>query len=454
MQEPKNYYEILGVPRSASSAEIKSAYYHLVRKYHPDLNQSDPACQDKFCRLTEAYEVLYDPERRALYDRDINGLPNSQPTPASQDAESAYVRGIEKVNRADYRGAIHHFTEAIALHANFAAAYNNRGLAYYKLGESATAIDDYSQAIQLNPDFAEAYYNRGLARFRLGYSQAAIEDLTQAVNLKSNYGQAYYRRGLIHAEQGNRSNAIADLQSAIQAFTAQADLPSCQLAQSAIQSLNVRHKSRQILGSIRELIGDTRATLGTFVPNPLGGMLPAYARLTAARAVRVSILMALAFNLCFTIGAYLIWRKFYANFVPIDKLVFTGGAVFLGFAVSSFVARSFLRGRGSFVGDLFIAGASLLPIGILVLLTGLIGVTNSTIALAVFVVFSTSYAILTAYSGCNQVSDMSEAASTLSVPAIFCLTGFVLAACVAWMRPSGLRPDGLVTLLHGLITAN
>ncbi|WP_019502797.1 J domain-containing protein [Pseudanabaena sp. PCC 6802] len=456
MQEPSNYYEILGVPQNASSADIKAAYYRLVRKYHPDLNQTDLTAQDKFCQVTEAYQVLNDPERRLVYDRLINNLNNARPSNAqagnpTQDAETAYTRGLDKLNRADCREAIAHFTEAIALHASYTAAYNCRGLAYYKLGDSASAIIDYTQAIRLNPDFAEAYYNRGLARFRLGYSQAAIEDFTKAGELQPNYGQAYYRRGLVYVDLDDRTHAIADLQMAVEAFTACSDLPGVQLAQSTLQSLKVKHKSRQIVSKTRELIDDTRMALGNFIPNPLGGMLPVYARLTVVRAVRLSICIAVIFNLCFTIGAYMLWRQIYNNTVPTDKLIFTGGVVFLGFAVSSFVMRSFLRGRGSFVGDLFIAGASLLPIGALVLLSGLVGVSHGAIALAIFAVFSISYAILTAYSGCNQISNMSESASTLSVPTIFCLTGFILAACIAWMRPMGIRPDGLVTFLMGFL---
>ncbi len=450
MQKPNNYYEILGVSRSASFAEIKTAYYRLVRLYHPDLNPSDLESQDKFCQLTEAYQVLQDPERRSLHNLGIDNFEDLQARSISREAEESYAHGIERANKDDFRGAIKHFSEAIARNSNYTLVYNSRGLAYYKLGDSARAIDDFSQAIQLNPNFAEAYYNRGLARFRLGYAQAAIKDFTQALKHKTDYGQAYYRRGLIHAELGDRLSAIADLELAAQVFTVQSDLPSCQLAKAAMQSLQVKYKSRQIINGMRELVHDIRAVLSTVVVNPAGGMLPTYATLTLPRAVRLSILMAIAFNICFAVGADLTWRNLYGDLVPIDKLVFTGGAVFLGFAVSSFFMRSIWRGSGSFVGDLFIAGAALLPLGVLVLLGGVIGFGNSAIALAVLTVFTTSYAILIAYSGCNQISNMSEEASTLSVPIIFSLTGFVFVACLAWMRPGGLRPDSLVIMLTNL----
>jgi len=64
----KDYYEILGVSRDATQEEIKQAYRRLVKKYHPDLNK-DSGSEEKFKEITEAYEVLSDPEKRAQYDR-------------------------------------------------------------------------------------------------------------------------------------------------------------------------------------------------------------------------------------------------------------------------------------------------------------------------------------------------------------------------------------------------
>ncbi len=65
----RDYYEVLGVPRDADQETIKRAYRRLARKYHPDLNPNDPEAERKFKELGEAYEVLSDKEKRALYDR-------------------------------------------------------------------------------------------------------------------------------------------------------------------------------------------------------------------------------------------------------------------------------------------------------------------------------------------------------------------------------------------------
>src|SRR5215510_6160748 len=64
----KEYYEVLGVPRTATADEIKKAYRTLARKYHPDVNPDDQTAEDKFKELNEAYEVLSDPEKRQRYD--------------------------------------------------------------------------------------------------------------------------------------------------------------------------------------------------------------------------------------------------------------------------------------------------------------------------------------------------------------------------------------------------
>ncbi len=69
MAEKRDYYEVLGVAKSATADEIKSAYRKLAMKYHPDRNPDDPAAKEKFTEVSEAYEVLSNPEKRQRYDQ-------------------------------------------------------------------------------------------------------------------------------------------------------------------------------------------------------------------------------------------------------------------------------------------------------------------------------------------------------------------------------------------------
>lgn len=64
----RDFYQILGVARSASPAEIKKAYRALSLKWHPDKNPDDPTAVDKFTDVSAAYEALSDPDKRRKYD--------------------------------------------------------------------------------------------------------------------------------------------------------------------------------------------------------------------------------------------------------------------------------------------------------------------------------------------------------------------------------------------------
>lgn len=65
----RDYYSVLGVARTASADDIKKAYRKLAHKYHPDKNQGDKAAEDRFKEVTEAYDVLNDPQKKQAYDQ-------------------------------------------------------------------------------------------------------------------------------------------------------------------------------------------------------------------------------------------------------------------------------------------------------------------------------------------------------------------------------------------------
>ena len=98
MATKRDYYEILGVSREASEAEIKKAYRRLARDHHPDVNHHDPGAEERFKELTEAYEVLSNPEARRAYDTyghqvprgAAGGYPGGDPFGGFQDIFEAF----------------------------------------------------------------------------------------------------------------------------------------------------------------------------------------------------------------------------------------------------------------------------------------------------------------------------------------------------------------------------
>src|SRR5216683_2898458 len=79
----QDFYEALGVSRTATEDEIRKTYRKLARKHHPDLNPGDKTSEERFKRVQEAYDVLSDPKKRQMYDQvgfySENGFPGSGP---------------------------------------------------------------------------------------------------------------------------------------------------------------------------------------------------------------------------------------------------------------------------------------------------------------------------------------------------------------------------------------
>jgi curved DNA-binding protein CbpA len=180
----KNFYEILGVPRSASDLEIKSAYHRLARRYHPDkaeAGQQAVAFEAEFSRISTAYNTLKDKDKRAQYDKNLQGTgavstasgtgssSPSMPAASSGDgkpafgnaateknratvAKRAFVRGTQLMASGDYQKASELFDVAIknndqeaAYHARLATSLLRGHRSFSRATEAA------QRAIDLDP---------------------------------------------------------------------------------------------------------------------------------------------------------------------------------------------------------------------------------------------------------------------------------------------------------------
>jgi len=89
----EDYYKILGTKRDAKPEELKKAYRRLARKYHPDVNPGDKSAEDRFKQMSEAFDVLSDPKKRAVYDRFGEYSDNLANAAAAGGARSATAQG-------------------------------------------------------------------------------------------------------------------------------------------------------------------------------------------------------------------------------------------------------------------------------------------------------------------------------------------------------------------------
>ncbi len=129
--------------------------------------------------------------------------------------KKVYTQGLKNLEQQDLHGAIKNFTATIKINPQFASAYNDRGVARYKLGYKKSAIEDLTTAIELNPYRAKYHSNRGFMLTRLKDYTAAIADYNSALLLNPNLAQAYFNRGAIRLQMENSLAALADFESAI-----------------------------------------------------------------------------------------------------------------------------------------------------------------------------------------------------------------------------------------------
>lgn len=186
--------------------------------------------------------------------------------------------------------------------------------------------------------------------------------------------------------------------------------------------------SQEFANKVKTASQDALSAFKVFAVNPVGGLSVAFESLDRNRALWVGVFFAVV-SVVSDILTYLILRKKLGFLLYLGgsssgnilKLILLGAIPFVSIAVSSALARKIFRGAGSFEGDIFIAGASLLPLAFFQIIAGILGIANFEV-ITILAIFAICYTILMLYSGSTQISKITEGGAALAVPVMLLLS--------------------------------
>jgi curved DNA-binding protein CbpA len=424
MANASNYYRILNVSRHASQTDIKKAFRRLAREFHPDLHPNNPEAAAKFKQISEAYEVLGDPQRRSHYDNRFEDTAAEPKTSTSGSYSVSYAQAQDKLSKRAYQDAIQDFTQAIALSPDSIEAYLGRCEAYDAIQNDRAVLDDCFQILQRNPKSAQAYLYQGQARLRLGYVESAIDAYTQAISLEESFALAYVRRAQARLERQDTALAYPDLKKAQSLYRTQQNWTQVKQVERLVLGLKRPIPSESIPfstagASVRpHAQGYWALALGSIpsiVLNPSDNLLPVFVRLGQTSAALAGLLYALL-----AVGSLAIARAM-PQITPLGvvsedlgKVFLLGCSAYMGCVLAGMLARLLMAGRGSFAGDFFVVGVAALPM--LVLALGSSVASSLGVVLEILRITTGCYTVLILYIGCTQIGDMDEPRAMVAVP--------------------------------------
>jgi curved DNA-binding protein CbpA len=157
----RNYYEVLGVSRSATADDIHVHYIEKLTQVHPDRNAGDEEnAHERTIEVVAAYRTLSDPDARKRYDfRALNPFLNEGETPGvkllkskeRKEAELRFAEGVRMVKADDTGKAVEHFKAALKLEPAFGAASYNLALLGALLGNPNFSLDIIAKGMQADP---------------------------------------------------------------------------------------------------------------------------------------------------------------------------------------------------------------------------------------------------------------------------------------------------------------
>ena len=182
MAANQNYYDILGVSNSASTAEIRNAYRNLAQQYHPDKHDDNPLSElaaEKFREIHEAYEVLSNPAKRRQYDEKRG---------TSSSGNSSTPSGISEVysliDRRLYAEAHNVIDRLISNNYNDPGLHAVKALVYVEQENNFSAVGSFETAMGLGLEDADSFFVYGIALIDTKRYEDAIKIIQKALDIR------------------------------------------------------------------------------------------------------------------------------------------------------------------------------------------------------------------------------------------------------------------------------
>lgn len=227
-----DHFALLGVDRASSSNQIRTAYFELARRLHPDrVRTMHPdlalAAQQLFARINEAFGVIGDDAKRRAYLAELDAAADSGTTAAQQEeqmrrifeAEEQFQLGEMALRRQQWREAMTHFESAAELNPEEAEHHAMAAWARWCAHEDKAPIEravkkGLQKAIAMSPNNYRAYFYRGLIAKHVGDDDGAIAAFEQVLRLEPNHEPTHLELRLLDkrlAEQGKKSSLLDKL---------------------------------------------------------------------------------------------------------------------------------------------------------------------------------------------------------------------------------------------------
>jgi curved DNA-binding protein CbpA len=212
----KNHYEVLGVGKNSKKEEIRSAYFNLAKKFHPDAHPDfekgiKEKAEEIFTRITIAYQTLSDSEKRAEYDSQIEAIKLTTEAKASCEAEIAYKKGEVFLKQRRYMEAQQEFKNAVSLSPDEATYIGTLAWATFAgtMDKDRVLHDVKKQlerAISLNPKLPQTYYYLGCVHKYAESEKQAEENFLKALEYDPEYLEAKRELRLIQMRRSEKGD--------------------------------------------------------------------------------------------------------------------------------------------------------------------------------------------------------------------------------------------------------